>query len=267
MFGWNVKELINQPIFILVDHTLKDVFMQYISKNTNEHYEVLNKPIEAQVINKDKNRFWCELNITKVNLPKYEGPLFTVMFHDISDRKEEEEKLVWLSMHDELTTLYNRRFFNTQLIKEWRILKRKALSISLIILDVDFFKQYNDTLGHPAGDNCLKLVAQEIKSKLKRPNDFVARYGGEEFAIVLPDTDADGALHIARTLKDAIRSLNILHPKSSIDQYVTISLGVVSLVPSEHTNTKDLISKADYALYQAKLRGRNCFVMYTGLSE
>ena len=173
-----------------------------------------------------------------------------------------EEKLSWLASHDELTSVYNRRFFNTQLKKEWQILMRNKLPISLIMIDVDFFKQYNDTLGHSAGDNCLKLIAREMQNQLNRPADFLVRYGGEEFAVVLPDTDLNGAVYIALTLKESIYNLKIFHPSSKLAQHVTISLGISMLIPSPQITTDDLIRKADYALYQAKSLGRNRFVVY-----
>ncbi|MBW4682693.1 MAG: diguanylate cyclase [Microcoleus vaginatus WJT46-NPBG5] len=171
--------------------------------------------------------------------------------------KEANLKLHRLATVDELTGVANRRWFNEYLNQEWRRMARESSPLSLILCDLDYFKQYNDSYGHLVGDFCLQKVAQKISEALNRPADLVARYGGEEFVIILPNTPADGALHIAEAIRNEVENLNMEHAKSEISQYVTLSLGIVSLVPQNPLNPSILMAVADKALYQAKAQGRN----------
>lgn len=138
---------------------------------------------------------------------------------------------------------------------------RDQTPLSLIMVDIDFFKVFNDTYGHQAGDDCLKRVAAALRDALKRPADIVARYGGEEFAAVLPDTDLDGAVVVAEAMRLDVEALGISHNKSAylskVSNYVTISLGVASIIPNEASSPERLVSMADNALYKAKEEGRN----------
>jgi diguanylate cyclase (GGDEF)-like protein len=151
----------------------------------------------------------------------------------------------------------NRRRFDEFLNLEWRRLAREKLPLSLILGDIDFFKLYNDTNGHQKGDECLKQVAQILKETMKRPADLVARYGGEEFAVILPNTDLKGAVSLAETINAEVKARAIEHPASQINQYVTLSLGVASIIPDSDLVEEKLIALADRALYQAKLEGRD----------
>lgn len=156
---------------------------------------------------------------------------------------------------DGLTEIFNRRYFDHLLKGELRSAKRQKTSLSLIICDIDFFKNFNDTYGHQAGDKCLKRVATALKQKAKRGRDCVARYGGEEFVMLLPDTNLKGALHVARLIKQEICDLNITHENSPTEQFVTISIGVAC---TKNINEQDdLLGVADRYLYQAKANGRN----------
>ena len=167
------------------------------------------------------------------------------------------EELKRLATLDGLTQVANRRRFDEYLTKAWQILARERLPLSLLMCDVDFFKRYNDSKGHQAGDECLQQVAQAMKHTVKRPADLVARYGGEEFVIVLPNTHAEGALIVAQKIQKSIADLALIHPKSTISQYITLSIGVSSTVPSQQSRPEALITAADQALYQAKQLGRN----------
>ena len=169
------------------------------------------------------------------------------------------KRLEKLSFLDGLTEIYNRRGFDRGINTEWKRMQRDKNHLTLIMMDVDFFKMYNDYYGHQAGDDCLKKVAKAIEGQLFRPADIVARYGGEEFAILLPGTDFEGAVFVAERVIVAMQDLNLPHEKSDAATHVTLSLG---MAVSSHDNNSDipkLIKSADEALYNAKKSGRNCY--------
>jgi diguanylate cyclase (GGDEF)-like protein len=161
-----------------------------------------------------------------------------------------------------LTQIPNRRSFDEVLEREWQRLEREKVPLSLILCDIDFFKNYNDTYGHQSGDECLKEVAQILYQVAQRPGDLVARYGGEEFALVLPHTDIAGAICIAEIILSSIRSKGLIHKSSPISSYLTLSLGIATIIPQASVSAKFLIAKADEALYRAKETGRNRYVIY-----
>ena len=166
------------------------------------------------------------------------------------------------SVHDALTGVYNRGYFNEQFPRDIRRAQRERAPLALLLADVDHFKSYNDTFGHPQGDACLRAVANAMKRLLHRPGDYLARYGGEEFVIVLPLTDAAGALHIADSLLSAVARLNMPSAQAN-GQSVTISIGVSTFDPTTDTHGIDeMIRRADTALYQAKNGGRNAVVVF-----
>ena len=171
----------------------------------------------------------------------------------------ELQRLVHL---DGLTEVANRRGFDQHLSGEWRRLLREQAPLSLILCDVDYFKRYNDFYGHQAGDVCLKQIAQAIVSVAKRPADLVARYGGEEFAIVLPNTDAEGAVQVAQSIGAEIELLSIPHARSHVSDVVTVSLGISSQVPHPEMSIESLIAMTDSSLYAAKNQGRNTYTLY-----
>jgi diguanylate cyclase (GGDEF)-like protein len=167
------------------------------------------------------------------------------------------EKLNQLATLDGLTNIANRRCFTGFLHQKWHQAQRSRTTLSLLLMDVDFFKRYNDTYGHQGGDECLKQVAAVLRETVKRANDLAARYGGEEFVVILSDTDAEGALKVAETIRAQIEALGIPHSGSNVNPCVTLSIGIASLVPDHHLQQEDLIAAADRALYQAKEQGRN----------
>jgi len=167
------------------------------------------------------------------------------------------ERLKSLSFLDGLTGIANRRHFDHELLRETRRAKREKKPLSLIIIDIDYFKAFNDTYGHLKGDDCLKTVTSTLRKTLKRPGNFPARYGGEEFAVLLPNTDDEGAVIIAENLRTSIESAGIEHINSLCSDYVTVSLGVVTRFPEQTELPDDLISAADRALYRSKHEGRN----------
>lgn len=167
------------------------------------------------------------------------------------------QQLLRLSVVDAVTGVANRRSFDQTLDRIWRSASRHQWEVALVMIDIDFFKGYNDSFGHPAGDECLRRVGGGLTDALKRPDDFMARYGGEEFAVILPQTDLAGASVVAERLRASIEALDIRHPASPIANHVTISLGVASILPTREAARFTLISMADEALYEAKRSGRN----------
>jgi diguanylate cyclase (GGDEF)-like protein len=172
-----------------------------------------------------------------------------------------------LASLDSLTGVANRRQFNESLNKEWQQMAREQLPLSLILGDIDYFKKYNDTYGHLAGDSCLQQVAQAISRAIKRPADLLARYGGEEFVVMLPNTEAEGALQVAEAMRHEVLNLKIAHAQSAVNKYVTLSLGIFSLVPQHNSGPSILIAGADKGLYEAKEQGRNRSIVKTFESE
>ncbi|MDR3212769.1 MAG: diguanylate cyclase [Azoarcus sp.] len=184
-----------------------------------------------------------------------------------SKLEKANRELQRLSSIDGLTGIANRRCFDEVLLREWRRCSRSSSPLSLLMLDVDLFKLFNDHYGHQMGDECLKIVAHTLVETTQRPNDMVTRYGGEEFATILPETDAGGALAVAEAMRAGIEGLRIDHAWSSVMQAVTISVGVACVIPPRdgEAGIPALIKAADDALYRAKEGGRNQVKMSQGV--
>jgi diguanylate cyclase (GGDEF)-like protein len=183
---------------------------------------------------------------------------------DITKRQQAEKalqkanhELQRLVTLDGLTQIPNRRRFEEHINQEWKRARRDKKPISLIMCDVDYFKLYNDTYGHQLGDDCLRAIAKTICQNVKRPSDLAARYGGEEFVVILPETDSNGAVHVAQRIRFQVEQLQMEHKNSLAHQYVTLSLGISTLIPSPNLPRERLIALADKALYEAKKQGRN----------
>jgi diguanylate cyclase (GGDEF)-like protein/PAS domain S-box-containing protein len=182
---------------------------------------------------------------------------------DISERKKTEEHLVRLqkqleeySFQDGLTGIANRRMFDTVLDREWTAAQRSQLPLSLLVLDIDYFKQYNDHYGHIKGDECLRQVAQTLSQAANRPRDFIARIGGEEFVWLLPETDAESARQVAEKCLHLIRQQRIDHEKSDVSPLLSVSLGVGTTTPAQDSLALNFVEQVDRLLYQAKRNGR-----------
>jgi len=200
------------------------------------------------------------------NLLGHYQKLFSQLRHlvKISDIQQNDlnhlnQQLIRLSQLDSLTGVPNRRRFEEELNREWRRHQRLGMPLSLIMIDIDHFKQYNDCYGHTAGDECLRKVAQTLSVAVNRAADFVARFGGEEFVCVLPQTEYQGALTVGKRLIDMIRLLNIPHKASGVADHVSISIGIAtSAAPTSDHTIQEVLGAADRCLYDAKASGRNC---------
>ena len=185
------------------------------------------------------------------------GQHLLVTFQDRTAQQAQNELLQRLAYVDGLTGIANRRQFDQSLEAEWRRCRRSGKPLSLVLLDIDFFKPYNDLYGHQQGDECLKSVAKALLGGVARSHDLVARYGGEEFVCLLPECDAKGALYKAQNLVRMVQALGLAHAASPLTSVVTISAGVASQVPDGHSTPQDLLAQADANLYRAKQQGRN----------
>ena len=203
-------------------------------KQAEQEIRELNVYLEKRVIERTKELLTVNEELSKVNA-----------------------KLEELTLIDPLTNLPNRRALEKEIDQEWRLSIRDQTPLSVIMMDVDHFKNYNDNYGHQLGDECLTKVAECLQENITRPRDFCARYGGEEFIIVLGRTPKEGAGTVAETIRSEIEKLNIKHEYSSAAERITISAGIATCLPSEDKNPEDLIKKSDQALYKAKRNGRN----------
>ncbi|MEM8720488.1 MAG: diguanylate cyclase [Cyanobacteria bacterium P01_G01_bin.39] len=211
----------------------------------------------------------ADLEIVLDNTTEHADLVEAQLHNEICDRQKAQaalslanRELEQLSVLDSLTQVANRRRFDDYLIQEWQRLNQEQDFLSLILCDIDYFKLYNDTYGHPIGDYCLQQVALAIECVMESIPGLVARYGGEEFGIILPQANGLEALKIAQKIAVNINKLHVAHQESLINDYVTISLGVHSLIPNAESSPELLIALADKALYQAKAEGRNRACLY-----
>lgn len=209
---------------------------------------------QRELIRRDGSRQPAEINTQLVQQGGRE--YLIAVSRNNRERLELEAGLQRLSQLDGLTGLYNRRFFDQQLQSEWRRLRRLGVPLALLMLDIDYFKAYNDSLGHLAGDDTLRQVAGALQGSLQREGDVVCRYGGEEFAIILANTDLEGGEHVAARVHELIAGLGIAHPASP-DGRLTLSIGLAVADPVAEEQPGGLVARSDQALYQAKHAGRN----------
>ena len=247
--AYSKEELIGQTHSIIrhpdtPDSFYKDMWDTLLSK----------KEWKGEIRNKDKNNndYWV-LAIIKPVIKNDNIVGFTAIRTNITDKKHIE----YLSITDDLTQLYNRRFFNVKIDKEINRAKRESSYLSFLVIDVDYFKDYNDNYGHQEGDIALKEVANILKKYTNRSSDFAFRLGGEEFGIITR-LDKEKVIEFANNIKEEIEALQIEHKKSSISKYLTISIGIASKIGFDLLDTNTLYKEADDALYVAKNNGRNC---------
>jgi diguanylate cyclase (GGDEF)-like protein len=228
---------------------------------------IRNIPGRLWVIDDITDRYWLQQalldrsqDLAQVNEELQESALQqSWLYRQLRIANAELEKLATI---DGLTQIANRRTFDKVLAQEWNRLMRSQSFLSVILIDVDFFKRYNDTYGHQAGDECLKKIAEAIASVVKRQGDLVARYGGEEFVVVLPATPGPGAVQVAEKIRQVVEEVSLEHRTSTVREVVSLSQGIVSMIPRPDATPDELIAAADEALYCAKSRGRDRYVVF-----
>ncbi|UQB42102.1 PleD family two-component system response regulator [Thiomicrospira microaerophila] len=261
--GWQAIQMASSecpPDLILLDIMMPDMDGYSICKQLKSDPKTMGIPVvfvTALQNNEDQER---GLNIGAVDyiIKPFHLPIVKARLRNHMLLKMKTDQLEELSHLDGLTGIANRRHFDEVLSKEQSRLQRSGGTLSLIMLDIDFFKPFNDNYGHGTGDECLTQVARALSRVVKRPTDLLARYGGEEFAVILPDTDLEGAMLVAKSLHAEVNRLAIPHAYSKVFGFITISLGVANLSSAK---TKEpvykLLKRADDALYKAKELGRN----------
>ncbi|MFG1428869.1 sensor domain-containing diguanylate cyclase [Roseixanthobacter glucoisosaccharinicivorans] len=259
LFGWSPEEMTGKRPhdFILQEH-LPDITASVARMLAGADD---GNPLPLRVACKKGGTVWVEAKSRAVRDP-VTGVLtdFVLILRDITERRKLEAQLEEMARTDGLTKLANRRAFDEVLEREWRRTVRTKGQMSLVLIDIDNFKAFNDQYGHQVGDDCLRAVAAAIAETIRRPGDTAARYGGEEIAVVLPDTDATGACDVAERLRAAVEGLRVPHEGNHAFGCVTVSIGVataLSRLGGTVSMPESLLAASDAALYKAKHNGRN----------
>lgn len=260
LLGYEPDELIGQRVY---EYFHPEEFHMHLYQEKLQMSD-LNLNLSAyRFRKKDGSYVWFESTARYILNEQGHHTEIISISRDISARKHVEKQLLEanellqkMSTVDALTGVSNRRGFDECFHREWKQGIRDATPLSMILVDIDYFKRFNDSYGHAEGDICLKQVAAALSRAAERPNDFIARYGGEEFVLLLPETDAKGAIKVAEKLRTAVEKLGIVHTRSDTS-YVTISLGTATMIPCRDADPGELFIRADKALYQAKQDGRN----------
>jgi diguanylate cyclase (GGDEF)-like protein/PAS domain S-box-containing protein len=272
LFGYQRGELIGQNVSVLTPMPVRSEHDQYLNHylETGER-KVIGIGREVEAVTKSGDSFAAELSVSEMSIGG--DRMFTGVIRDVSERVQLRQAMeqvnaellstnqaLWQSAKtDGLTGLANRRHFDDVLDAEIRRAVRQGQPLSLLLIDLDYFKQFNDHYGHYDGDNCLKAVARVLMESCQRSGELPARYGGEEFAVILPYNDAELAMNMAERIRTAVQELHIPHRNSRVSDWVSASLGVTTYIPagSEPIRARTLIQAADHALYDAKAAGRN----------
>ena len=245
--GRSIGELLSP----LVTQEYLDYFAMYAANPETAHNHGTR---EVAIRHRNGEAMSMDLTLTPMYLRQ---PLYIGLLHDITHHKQSEDALQRAAYLDPLTKIANRRHFDSFLEKEWQRAVRNGGTLSLVVLDVDHFKLYNDSLGHPAGDTCLQQVALAIQAHACRSGDLAARYGGEEFVMLFAETEAENAMVLAETIRADIENLRLPHPRSPTSNWITVSIGVATIRPHQLDDREALFVAADRALYVAKEGGRN----------
>jgi diguanylate cyclase (GGDEF)-like protein/PAS domain S-box-containing protein len=263
MFGWHPDEIDTMEKWFTRAYPdeayrvkILDEWTQ-IAEEAQSDNSPYSRPMEAKVTCRDGSSKWCEVRYY------FKEQFIYGIFTDITERKATEEKLETLSLCDPLTGIFNRRFFNINYYEKWHLARRNMVPLTIIIGDVDNFKQVNDTYGHLVGDKVLIAMANAISSTLKRSTDFVTRYGGEEFAIISYNSDENSALGLCKMIQHNLHNIVV----EEVDQQFTMSFGINTIIPVTTQTPETFLSAADTAMYKAKNNGKDTIVIAEKPSE
>ncbi|MFO7604635.1 MAG: diguanylate cyclase [Gammaproteobacteria bacterium] len=265
MFGYTQAEVLGKSASILMPEDVGAQHQRWVAGYlARGDQKLTQRMLATEARRKDGSTFPVSISVSDKMIG--ERHIFAAIMRDITDEqnavdalKVKNTELQYLSSHDDLTGLHNRRTADEILQREWNRAMRAQTTMTLMMIDVDHFKNYNDRYGHQAGDICLQRVANAMQSVLNRPPDVLARYGGEEFIVILPETEPQGARQVAENLRQAVAALEIGNEGADWQQ-VSVSIGIASIRPRQLMNYEKLVGCADTALYQAKAQGRNCVV-------
>lgn len=249
----------NPPDLILLDIQMPGIDGYEVCRRLKKNKETEKIPIvfiTSKNEEEDETK-GLELGAIDYIIKPFSMPIIKARVKNLMQMKKQQDILENLSLIDGLTGIPNRRYFDHMLHHEWQRAIRAETSLALIMIDIDFFKNYNDYYGHVSGDECLKSVAQTLTSSVNRSMDVISRYGGEEFAAILPDTSLEGALNIGENMRQRVSDLKITHKLSLAADYITISVGIANIIPKTENGQRVLIEGADKALFEAKKHSRN----------
>ncbi len=264
--GTKALEILESPNdidLILLDIEMPDINGYDVCKRIKNNETIKNIPIIFITgrTSQEDEEYGLNLGAIDYITKPFNKAIVKLRIKNYLDLKIKNDMLEKLSMYDGLTNIRNRRFFDETFEKTFSEIKRDKKSLAVLMIDIDFFKPYNDNYGHGQGDETLRKVAKALEKTIKRASDFVARYGGEEFVILLKDINKDGVEAVANNLLNAVRELKITHEFSKIENYVTVSIGVSYYNSSSDITKLELLLKADETLYNVKNSGRNNFAI------
>ena len=264
--GAKALEILESPNdidLILLDIEMPDINGYDVCKRIKNNETIKNIPIIFITgrTSQEDEEYGLNLGAIDYITKPFNKAIVKLRIKNYLDLKIKNDMLEKLSMYDGLTNIRNRRYFDETFEKTFSEIKRDKKSLAVLMIDIDFFKPYNDNYGHGQGDETLRKVAKALEKTIKRASDFVARYGGEEFVILLKDINKDGVEAVANNLLNAIRELKITHEFSKIENYVTVSIGVSYYNSSSDITKLELLLKADETLYNVKNSGRNNFAI------
>ena len=264
--GTKALEILESPNdidLILLDIEMPDINGYDVCKRIKNNETIKNIPIIFITgrTSQEDEEYGLNLGAIDYITKPFNKAIVKLRIKNYLDLKIKNDMLEKLSMYDGLTNIRNRRFFDETFEKTFNEIKRDKKSLAVLMIDIDFFKPYNDNYGHGQGDETLRKVAKALEKTIKRASDFVARYGGEEFVILLKDINKDGVEAVANNLLNAVRELKITHEFSKIENYVTVSIGASYYNSSSDITKLELLLKADETLYNVKNSGRNNFAI------
>ena len=264
--GTKALEILESPNdidLILLDIEMPDINGYDVCKRIKNNEQTKNIPIIFITgrTSQEDEEYGLNLGAIDYITKPFNKAIVKLRIKNYLNLKIKNDMLEKLSMYDGLTNIRNRRFFDETFEKTFSEIKRDKKSLAVLMIDIDFFKPYNDNYGHGQGDETLRKVAKALEKTIKRASDFVARYGGEEFVILLKDINKDGVEAVANNLLNAVRELKITHEFSKIENYVTVSIGVSYYNSSSDITKLELLLKADETLYNVKNSGRNNFAI------